>query len=70
MSTRHLFTIADLALALGVSRRTVEKQLADGTLARAGLLEANRLSHKRLFDAASVDVVLWRRRTGGLRRLA
>jgi excisionase family DNA binding protein len=68
--SRQLLTIDQLATALGVSRRTVEKQLADGTLERAGLLEANRLSHKRLFDAASVDVVLWRRRSGGLRRLA
>lgn len=71
--SRRLITINELAAALRVSVRTVQRQLADGTLDRAGLVEANRLgglTAKRLFDAASVDQVLWRRRVGGLRRVS
>jgi DNA-binding transcriptional ArsR family regulator len=76
---RQLLSIAELAVALGVSRRTVERWLSDGRLARAGLLEANRIGQVapdgestacRRFDAASVEQVLWRRRVGGLRRVS
>lgn len=68
--TRKLLTLTELAAALRVSLRTVHRELADGTLERAGLIEANRRGRKRLFDAASVEVVLFRRRTGGLRRVS
>jgi DNA-binding transcriptional ArsR family regulator len=67
---RPVLTIAELAAALGDSRRTVERQLADGTLERFGLIEANRRGRRRHFDAASVEQVLWRRRVGGLRRVS
>jgi hypothetical protein len=67
--------IEDLRVLLGtdgkpLSRRTVERWLADGRLTKAGLREANRVGHARQFDAASVEQVLWRRRVGGLRRIA
>lgn len=67
MSRRELITLQQLAERLGVGRRTVDRWLANGTLERAGLVETNRIGHRRQFDAASVDQVLWRRRTGGLR---
>lgn len=66
---RRLLTIAQLAVELGDSRRTVERQLADGTLERFGLVEANRRGRRRQFDAESLEAVLFRRRfAGGLRR--
>lgn len=65
-----LLTVAELAAALRVSRATVDRWLANGTLTRWGLREANRLGRRRLFDAASVERVLYSRRLGGLRRLA
>jgi excisionase family DNA binding protein len=70
---RQLLSIAQLAEALRVGRRTVERWLSDGTLDRLGLIEANRIggaTSRRLFDAASVDQILWRRRVGGLRRVS
>lgn len=67
---RHLISLEQLAQALGCSRRTVERWLSDGRLERAGLVEANRIGWQRMFDASSVEVVLFRRRTGGLRRVA
>lgn len=70
MSARPLIRgIAELAQALNSSPRTIKRQLADGTLQRLGLLEANRRGRIRQWDATSVEVVLFgRRHVGGLRR--
>lgn len=63
-------TVPQLADALGCSRATVDRWLADGTLARHGLVEVNRLGRRRFFAADSIPTVLFRRRLGGLRRTA
>lgn len=59
--------VSALAAALGISARTCERFLADGTLTAMGLFEYNRLGKIRRFDPRSIDVVNCRRRTGGLR---
>lgn len=59
--------VAALAAALGLSKRTCERLLDDETLTKAGLVELNRLGRVRRFDARSITVVNFRRRTGGLR---
>lgn len=63
-------TVAEAAAALGLSRDTFDRRLADGTLTRLGLIETNRFGRRRFFAAASIDTVLYRRRVGGLRRIA
>ncbi len=60
-------TVAEAAAALGMSRATFDRRLADGTLARLGLREVNPLQRRRFFEAASLKDVLWRRRVGGRR---
>jgi predicted DNA-binding transcriptional regulator YafY len=70
---RQLLTIAQLAEALRVGRRTVERWLSDGTLDRLGIGQVapdGESTACRRFDAASVEQVLWRRRVGGLRRVS
>lgn len=68
--TPALLTPAQAAQALGLSRATFDRRLADGTLTRLGLVEVNRLSHRRYFAADSIPTVLFRRRVGGLRRVS
>jgi excisionase family DNA binding protein len=63
-------TVQQLADALGCSRATVDRWLADGRLVRHGLVEANRIGRCRYFAADSIPVVMYRRRLGGLRRVA
>jgi excisionase family DNA binding protein len=63
-------TVQQLADALGCSRATVDRWLADGRLARHGLVEANRIGRCRYFAADSIPVVMYRRRLGGLRKVA
>ena len=58
-----LLTVAETCARLGISRHTFYDRLKDGTLHKAGLREANRITRKRLFDAASVNTVLWKRTT-------
>ncbi len=67
MSAPDLLTITEAAALLRMSRDTFDRRLKDGTLARLGLIEANRLGRRRLFLASSVHDVLFRRRVGGLR---
>lgn len=61
-------TVAQAAEALGMHRDTFDKQVDD--LKRWGLVEANRVGRRRFFAAESIKQVLWRRRTGGLRRIS
>ncbi len=52
---------AETARRLAMSRATLYKKLEDGTLAAYGLIEANRLTGRRHFDAVSVDRVMTKR---------
>jgi hypothetical protein len=63
-------TVADAAAMLGLSRTAFDARLKDGSLVRLGLIEVNRLGKRRFFEAKSLEAVLFRRRTGGLRRSA
>ncbi len=60
-------TVAEACRRLGMSRKTFDRLDKDGTLARLGLRETNRLHWRRFFEADSLKDVLWRRRVGGRR---
>ena len=53
-----LLTVRQTADRLGVASSTFYARLADGSYQRAGLKEAKRVTGKRLFIAASVNVAL------------
>ena len=53
-----LLTVRQTADRLGVAPSTFYKRLKDGSFQRAGLKEAKRVTGKRLFIAASVNVAL------------
>lgn len=61
-------TVAQAAAALGMSRDTFDRQIED--LKRWGLVETNRFGRRRFFAAESIKQVLYRRPTGGLRRVS
>jgi predicted site-specific integrase-resolvase len=61
---REWLSPAETARRLSMSRVTLHRKLKDGTLAQYGLVEANRLTGRRKFDAASVDRVMTRRMVG------
>jgi DNA-binding IclR family transcriptional regulator len=67
MSPDIIRGVQALADALGLTKRTCERLLADETLEKRGLVELNPLGKIRRFDARSIAVVNFRRRTGGLR---
>ena len=56
-----LLSVAQTCQRLGISRATLYARLADGTLQRFGLREANRYSARRFFEATSVDACAWTR---------
>jgi predicted DNA-binding transcriptional regulator AlpA len=58
---REWLSPAETARRLSMSRVTLYKKLADGTLAQYGIVEANRLTGRRWFDAASVDRAMTKR---------
>lgn len=53
---------AEAARMLGMSVPTFYRRLADGTLARFGVREPNRLTRNRLFYAESVEAARDRKR--------
>ena len=63
-TSRELLTPAECAARLRMSRDTFDRGLKNGTLAKHGLVEANRVTRRRYFDASSVDRVLWKRQVG------
>jgi AraC-like DNA-binding protein len=58
---RELLSPAETARRLGMSRVTLYTKLKDGTLARFGVVEANRLTGRRWFFADTVDRALSKR---------
>jgi AraC-like DNA-binding protein len=60
-SARELLSPAETARRLGMSRVTLYTKLKDGTLARFGVVEANRLTGRRYFFADTVDRALSKR---------
>jgi hypothetical protein len=61
---REWLSPAETARRLAMSRATLYKKLEDGTLARFGLIEANRITGRRWFDAGSVDRAMTKRQAG------
>lgn len=62
-------TVAQAAAALGMSRDTFDRHVEE-LKDHWGLVEANQLTKRRFFVEASIKQVLFRRRTGGLRRIS
>jgi excisionase family DNA binding protein len=58
---RELLSPAQAAKRLGMSRVTLYRRIKDGTLARFGVVEANRLTGHRKFFADTVDRALVKR---------
>jgi hypothetical protein len=54
----HLLSVADTCARLGMPASTFYARLKDGSLVRAGLKEATRLTRRRKFFADSVDRML------------